>query len=301
MSSADNLRGIALMSGAMALFAAEDMFLKFAAADLPTGQILLLPALFAFVVFAALVRREGRRWLTAQALHPWVLARNAGEMVGTAAFITALASVPLATVSAVLQAMPLAVTLGAALFLGEAVGWRRWAAIGTGFAGVLLVIRPGMAGFAPSSLWVLITVAGLALRDLASRRIPDDFSHNQVAAWGILSVAVLGAAMLPFQAPVMPGPWQWSMLLGAAMVGTAGYWAITAATRTGEVSVVSPFRYSRLIFAILIGTFIFAEALDAPTLIGAALIIGSGLYAFARERARARAAAKALSSAPNPG
>lgn len=301
MSASDNLRGIALMSGAMALFAAEDMFLKFAAADLPTGQILLLPALFAFAVFVALVRREGRRWLTRQALHPWVLARNLGEMVGTVAYITALAAVPLATVSAVLQAMPLAVTLGAALFLGEAVGWRRWSAICAGFAGVLLVIRPGMEGFAPSSLWVLITVAGLALRDLASRRIPADISNNQVAAWGILSVAVLGAAMLPFQDPALPDPRQWGMLLGAATVGTAGYWAITAATRTGEVSVVSPFRYSRLIFAILIGSLVFGEALNAPTLIGAALIIGSGLYAFARERARARAAAKALSSAPNPG
>lgn len=301
MTAAENLRGIALMSGAMALFAAEDMFLKFAAADLPTGQILLLPALLAFAVFAILVRREGRGWLTREALHPWVIARNAGEMIGTLAYITALASVPLATVSAVLQAMPLAVTLGAALFLGEAVGWRRWSAISVGFAGVLLVIRPGMEGFSPSSLWVLITVAGLALRDLASRRIPAGISNNQVSAWGILAVAVLGAAMVPFQDPVLPGLWQWSMLLGAAAFGTAGYWAITAATRTGEVSVVSPFRYSRLVFAILIGTLIFGEPLSALTLFGAALIIGSGLYAFARERARSRAAAKALSSAPNPG
>ena len=285
-SSADNLRGIAVMSGSMAMFALEDMFLKFAAKDLPTGQILFIPAVFAFIFFAGLVRREGKQTFTPTALHPWVLTRNAGEMIGTIAYITALASVPLATVSAVLQAMPLAVTLGAALFLGENVGWRRWSAIAVGFAGVILVIRPGMEGFRPAGLWVLVTVAGLALRDLASRKIPAEITNSQVSAWGIASVAVLGAGMMPFQTMVIPDLWQSAMLAGALVFGTAGYWAITTATRLGDVSVVSPFRYSRLIFAILIGTLVFSETLDLYTIAGAALIIGSGLYAFARERSR---------------
>ena len=288
VTAAENLRGIGFMSGSMAFFAVEDMFLKFAAQDLPTGEILLLTAIFAWAFFALLARMEGRRTLTRDALNPWVLTRAAGEMIGTFAYITALASVPLATVSAVLQAMPLAVTMGAALFLGEQVGWRRWSAIAVGFGGVMLVIRPGMDGFHPQSLWVLVTVAALALRDLAARKIPRDISNSQVSAWGIASVAVLGAGMMPFQTAVLPDPWQSAMLLGALIFGTAGYWAITAATRVGEVSVVSPFRYSRLIFAIAIGALVFAEMPDALTLVGAALIIGSGLYAFARERARQR-------------
>ena len=290
MNPAENLRGIGLMSASMAFFAVEDMFLKFAAQNLPTGQILLLTAVFGFAFFALLVRREGNRTLISAALHPWVLARNAGEMIGTIAYITALASVPLATVSAVLQAMPLAVTMAAALFMGERVGWRRWTAIGLGFVGVILVIRPGMDGFRPAGLWVLVTVAGLALRDLASRKIPHTISNNQVSAWGIASVAVLGAGMMPFQTPVLPDVGQSVLLIGAFAFGTAGYWAITAATRVGEVSVVSPFRYSRLIFAIAIGTFVFGESLDMLTLAGAGLIIGSGLYSFARERARRKAA-----------
>ena len=296
MTASDNMRGIALTAGSMALFAFEDMFLKFAAADLPTGEILLITCLFGMTFFGILARYEGRRTLTAVALHPWVLLRNLGEMVGTYAYITALASVPLATVSAVLQAMPLAVTMGAALFMGEKVGWRRWTAIAVGFAGVLVVIRPGLDGFRPAALWVLVTVAGLSLRDLASRAIPAEISSTQVSAWGVISVALLGAGMMPFQTPVvLPGLWQSAMLAGALVFGTAGYWAVTQASRTGEVSVVSPFRYSRLIFAILLGVLVFSEPADVITLSGAALIIGSGLYSFTRERARRRAGKRALS------
>ena len=288
MTPNDNLRGIALMTGSMALFGIEDMFLKFAAKDLPTGQILLITALFGMVFFGILARIEGRRTLTRDALHPWVMIRNLGEMVGTYAYITALASVPLATVSSVLQAMPLAVTMGAALFLGETVGWRRWSAIAVGFAGVLVVIRPGLEGFQPAALWVLVAVLGLGLRDLATRAVPAATSSAQLSAWGIASVVVLGAGMMPFQTAVLPKLWQSAMLTGAMVVGTAGYWAITSASRTGEVSVVAPFRYSRLIFAIVIGLVIFGEPADTLTLTGAALIIGSGLYSFARERARKR-------------
>ena len=287
MTASENLRGIGLMASSMALFAVEDMFLKFAALGLPTGEILLTAGLFGWAFFAALARAKGYPTFTRAAFSPWVMARNAGEMVGTFAYITALAAVPLATVSAVLQAMPLAVTLGAALFMGEKVGWRRWTAIAVGFAGVLLVIRPGLDGFRPAALWVLVTVAGLSLRDLASRAIPRAVSSAQVSAWGVASVAALGAGMMAFQTAVLPGLWQSLILLGVIIFGTAGYWAITAASRTGEVSVVSPFRYSRLIFAILIGAFIFSEIPDRLTLLGAAIITGSGLYAFARERLRA--------------
>jgi drug/metabolite transporter (DMT)-like permease len=284
-AAAANLRGSLLMTAAMALFAVEDMFLKFAAASLPLGQIVLVSGLFGLAVFMAMARAQGQRTLARAALHPAVILRNLGEMVGTLGFLTAIATVPLSTVSAVLQAMPLAVTLGAALFLGERVGWRRWSAIAVGFAGVLLVIRPGTDGFRPEALWVLLTVAGLALRDLASRAIPPGSSTAQVSAWGLAAVALLGALMLagPQQA-VVPDAAQTLLLAGALMFGTAGYWAITAATRTGAVAVVAPFRYSRLIFAILIGAFVFAERPDTLTLAGAALIVGSGLYSFARER-----------------
>lgn len=277
------------MVAAMALFAVEDMFLKLAAADLPVGMVIFVAGAFGAPVFVAMARTEGRRTFTRAALHPMVLARNGGEMVATFAYINALAVVPLSTVSAVLQALPLAVTLGAALFLRETVGWRRWTAIAVGFAGVMVVIRPGLDGFRPEALWVLVTVAGLALRDLATRAIPRDCSAAQVSAWGLLSVAALGAVMMVPGGAVMPDAMQAATLFGAVMFGTVGYWLVVSASRTGEVAVVAPFRYTRLVFAIAIGWTVFAETPDAPMLAGAAMIIGSGLYALARERARKRA------------
>jgi drug/metabolite transporter (DMT)-like permease len=288
--ASDNLRGIILMVLAMALFGLEDMFLKWAAVGLPVGEIIFVSGAFGLPVFAWMAARQGHSVFTKAALHPAVLARGLGEMVGTYAYITALATVPLSTVSAVLQAMPLAVTMAAALFMQEQVGWRRWSAIAVGFAGVILVIRPGLDGFRPEALWVLITVAGLTLRDLMARKIPAQCSTAQVSAWGLMAVALLGALMmLGAQQVAMPNLWEATTLLGALVFGTAGYWAIIGATRTGEISVVAPFRYVRLVFAVLIGAFVFAEWPDAITLVGSALIVASGLYSFARERARKRA------------
>lgn len=289
-ASGQNLRGIVLMVASMALFGMEDMFLKWAAAGLPIGQIIFVSGAFGLPVFVLMARSQGQRVLVRSALQPAVIARNIGEMVGTAGYVAALATVPLSTVSAVLQAMPLAVTMAAALVLREAVGWRRWSAIAVGFAGVLLVIRPGAEGFRWETVYVLVAVAGLTLRDLASRRIPEAVSTAQVSAWGLMAVAVLGAGMMAATGDVQAiGAGQALVLLGAVAFGTAGYWAITAATRTGEVSVVAPFRYARLVFAIAIGALVFGEWPDGWTYAGAALIIGSGLYSFARERARKRA------------
>ncbi|MCX7287529.1 MAG: DMT family transporter [Rhodobacterales bacterium] len=286
----DNLTGILLMLAAMALFAVEDLFLKWLAIGLPLGQIVLISGLLGAPVFVLMARQSGQGILVKDALHPAVMTRNIGEMVGTASFVAALALVPLGTVAAVLQAMPLAVTMGAALIFGERVGWRRWTAIGVGFLGVMLVIQPGADGFNAASLLVLITVAGMSVRDLAARAIPARVTTAQVSAWGLMAVAILGAGMLGVTggARAVSGI-EATILLGAAAFGTAGYWAITAATRTGEVSVVAPFRYSRLIFSMSLGVIFLAERPDALTLVGAALIVGSGLYAFARERARKRA------------
>ncbi len=273
----------------MALFGLEDMFLKWAAVGLPVGEIIFVSGVFGVPVFAFMAWRQGHRIWTREALHPAVLARGLGEMIGTYAYITALATVPLSTVSAVLQAMPLAVTMAAAIFMQEKVGWRRWSAIAVGFAGVLLVIRPGLDGFRPEALWVLITVAGLTLRDLMARKIPSEASTAQVSAWGLMSVTLLGALMMAASREVaVPNLWEASTLLGALVFGTAGYWAIIGATRTGEISVVAPFRYVRLVFAVLIGAFVFAEWPDFITLSGSTLIVASGLYSFARERARKR-------------
>lgn len=285
----DNFRGILLMVASMAGFAIEDMFIKWSAAGMPTGQILLLLGVFGTPFFAALTRRQGLRVMTRDAVHPMVVLRNLGEMVGTAGFVTALALIPLSTATAVFQAMPLFVTMGAAVFLGETVGWRRWSAILVGFAGVLLIIRPGLAGFQPETLWSLLAVLGLGVRDLATRKIPARISTTQLSVWGFMAVAILGAGMLLASGgAVMPSGVQSVWLTGALICGLGAYWALTQANRLGEVSAITPFRYSRLVFGLLIGAFVFGERPDVITLSGAALIIGAGLYTFARERARKR-------------
>ena len=285
----ENLRGIVLMVASMAGFAVEDMFIKWAAADVPTGQILLLISLVGTPVFALMARQQGARFWARAALHGSVIWRNAGEMVGTAGFVTALALTPLTSVAAIFQATPLAVTFGAAVFLGETVGWRRWTAIGVGFCGVILIIRPGMEGFDINSLWAVLAVVGLSIRDVATRRIPRTISTMQLAAWGFAAVGILGAGMLALSggAVWLTGA-QMGYIGGALSFGIAAYWAITQASRLGEMSVITPFRYSRLLFALFIGALVFGERPDVITMSGAALIIGSGLYTFARERFRKR-------------
>lgn len=286
----ENLSGILLMLASMALFAVEDLFLKLASADVPIGQIILISGALGLPVFVGMAWRQGQRILVKEALHPAVIYRNIGEMVAAAAYVAALAAVPLGTVAAVLQALPLFMTMGAALVFGEAVGWRRWTAILVGFAGVLLVIQPGSDGFRIEALLVLISVAGIVLRDLAARAIPQRVTTAQVSAWGLMSVTVLGLGLIAVTGEARAVTGIEALILGGAVVfGTAGYWAVTAATRTGEVSVVAPFRYARLVFSMGIGVVFLGERPDLLTLVGAGVIVASGLYAFARERARKRA------------
>ncbi len=285
----DNLRGIGLMVAAMAGFAIEDMFIKWSAAGLPPGEILLIMGLVGAPVFAALAEMRGRSALSRAFFDRPVLIRNLAEMIGTWGFVLGLALVPLATVSAILQAMPLTVTAGAALVFGQTVGWRRWSAIALGLLGVMIVIRPGTAGFRPEALWAVLAALGLTVRDLATRPIAKGVDTMQVGAWGFAAVGLLGGLMLALSGGgVTPTGVQAAYLGGALVFGMAAYWAITAAMRAGDIPVITPFRYTRLLFALVIGRLVFHEHPDALTLTGAALIILSGLYTLARER-RARA------------
>ena len=297
----ENLRAIALMIAAMAGFALEDMFIKSVAARLPAGQILIILGLGGGVIFALWARAQGHSVFTRTFLAPTILLRNIGEAIGTMGFVLAITLTPLAEASAILQATPLAVTLGAALFLQEAVGWRRWAAILVGFCGVLLIIRPGLEGFEPASLFAVQGVIGLAIRDIATRVVPKDIPTAQLSAYGFVTVVPVGFAMLAFQhPPAMPDAWEATQLALGLIIGVLGYYAITAAMRIGDVAVVTPFRYTRLIFALIIGYFVFAETPDQTTLIGAAIIISSGLYTLYRERQAAVARRRALSTMGPP-
>lgn len=285
----NNLRGIVLMVAAMAGFAIEDAFIKQLARTMPVGEILLLLSAGGTLIYLAWARLRGVRFSMSDAIALALLARTVFEMIGTLGFVTALAVVPLSVATTILQAAPLFVTMGAALFLGEAVGWRRWLAIGTGFLGVLLVVRPDAGGFDVNMLWAVVGVVFLSARDVATRRVPPGIPTLLVSAMAFAGVGLVGAAMIALDGRyVIPGAREWTMVAGALSVGVAAYWAITESHRSGDLSVIAPFRYSRLVFALAVGWTVFGEWPQSATFAGAALIIGSGLYAFWRERVRAR-------------
>ncbi|MDU8913184.1 DMT family transporter [Aestuariicoccus sp. MJ-SS9] len=283
------MRAITTMILSMALLALSDMFIKLAAARVPVGQVMLLLSLGGTLLFMLMARLRGMKVLTRQALHPIVLARNGFEIIGGFGIVLGIAMIPLSVFAAIMQAAPLVVTLGAALFLREPVGWRRWAAIAVGLTGMLLVIKPGTEAFAPASLFAVIGVTGLAARDLITRMIPDEIPSLALSTWGFAATIPMGAVLLwvmgDTMTPDVPGLWAIS---GAVVVTTAGYYGVTTAMRLAPAAIVSPFRYSRLVFTMGLGVLVFGERPDATTLTGAAIVIAAGLYTFLRERRLAR-------------
>ncbi|WP_147104593.1 DMT family transporter [Tateyamaria sp. syn59] len=284
----DNLRGAAIMVLAMLGFAIEDAVIKFLAGALPVGQVIGFLGIGGTLVFAITARMQGQRLWDRAFLTPAIMIRNLAEVVGLIGFVTALALIPLSTASAILQAAPLLVTLGAAVFLGEDVGWRRWAAIFVGFFGVMLIIKPGTAAFDWKLLFAVVGVLGLAARDLATRRVQANVSSVQLSFLAFL-VAIPGAAILLYLGGdqiVVPTQAQLGLLIASVAIGCIAYFGITVAMRVGEISFVTPFRYSRMVFALILGMLVFNERPDALTLLGAAIIILSGLYTLWREQIR---------------
>ena len=284
----NNLKGGLLMVLAMLGFAIEDMFIKLLAGSLSVGAILVLLGLGGGIVFGALSLARGDALWSRDLLHPMVLLRNGCEVLGTVGFVTAIALTPISSASAILQAIPLFVTAGAALFLGETVGWRRWVAVAVGFAGVLLILRPGLDAFEPASLFALQGAVFLAGRDLATRGVPDGVSSMQLSTYAFLVIVPTGAVVLAFTDQTFSVPHGGAIaLVGLTILtGVLAYYTIVAATRIGDVSFVSPFRYSRLVFALIVGVTVFGERPDALVLIGSAIVVGSGLYSFMRESRR---------------
>jgi drug/metabolite transporter (DMT)-like permease len=289
----DNLKGMGWMTLAMLAFALADMSIKLLAGDLPVGQVIFLLSLPGALIFAIWARVQGHRWFSPVLLMRPVMLRNGAEMLATVGFVSALALIPLSTLSAVIQANPLLVTLGAALFLGEKVGWRRWLAIFVGLFGVLLIIRPGTAGF-DASIWLAVIAAiGLSLRDLATRPVPRTVPTTLLASYSFAFAGIGGLLITPFFGafqPLRPELAGW-LVLGSAMTLVAIF-SITSAMRVGDISAVTPFRYTRLVFALVIAYFVFDERPDTWTLIGAGIVVASGIYTFWREaQLRRRAAA----------
>jgi len=291
----ENMRGAALMALAMLGFAIEDMLIKQLSGNLPAGQILVMICIGGALIFGGLAVLHGDPLLSPVLRNRGFQIRFMAELIGTAGFVSAIVLIPLSTASAILQATPLVVTLGAAVFLGEKVGWRRWAAILAGLCGVLLIIRPGTADFHIFALGAVVGVLGLAARDLATRRLPVEISSRVVALYGFVAAFFSGLLLLALG--LAGSGWQPTTggdnlrLALALLAGVAAYYAIVLATRIGEMSVIAPYRYTRLVFALIIGMLVFGERPDALTLLGAVIVVTSGVYTLWRE-ARLKAAFK---------
>ena len=281
----DNLRGSLFMILSMAGFAVEDAFIKAAARQMPLGQVLIGMGIAGIAVFGALAMRAGDAPLPRAVLSRTMALRSGFELAGRLLYALAIALTPISTASAILQATPLVVVLGAALIFGERVGPGRWAVIGLGFAGVLVILRPGLAGFDLLSLLALGGMLGFAGRDLATRAAPPALSNAQLGVAGFAVLGVSGLIILAVTGgATLPGAAGAGLLAGACGFGILGYGALTIAMRTGEVSAVTPFRYSRLVFAMALGILVFGETPDAMTLLGAAMIVGCGVLILGRRR-----------------
>ena len=281
----DNLRGSLYMTASMAGFALEDAFIKTAARHIPVGEVITLMGLAGVIVFSAMALRAGDMPLPRAIASRTMLVRSIFEIAGRIFYALAVALIPISVASAILQATPLVVVLGAALIFGETVGLKRWLLILTGFAGVLIILRPGVEGFSALSVLALIAMFGFAGRDLATRAAPLSLSNAQLGVLGFIVLTLSGVIILAVTGTVViPDAQGLALVAGAAGFGICGYGALTVAMRTGEVGVVTPFRYTRLLFAMVLGVAVFGERPDAATLIGSAIIVACGVVIISQNR-----------------
>ena len=279
-----NLIGSIWMIAAMALFAIEDALLKAAAATLPVSQVLVLFGAGGAFIFAALARRHGTPLVPKEVTSRPILVRAVFEVFGRLFYTLAFVLTPLSSTTVILQATPLVVVGAAATLFGEIVGWRRWGAIFLGLAGVIIIIQPGSESFTPLSILAVLGMLGFAGRDLASRAAPASLSTNILGLYGFFALIAAGTLFAVYEnTPFVEVGLETGLLMAAACgVGVIAYTALMRAMRTGEVSAVTPFRYSRLLFGLALGVFVFGETLTPAMVVGSILIVISGLFILVR-------------------
>lgn len=284
-----NTNGALLMMGSMAAFALNDVCLKLAGGVLPLFQLLTIRSVLTTVLIYILARRLGTLDFSLSR-QDWILVglRCLGEVGAAYFFLTALMVLPLANVMAVMQVLPLTVTLGAMLFFGEKVGWRRLLAILVGFCGMLLIVRPGPDGFNIYALYILAAVAFVTLRDLSTRRMSTAVSSMTVTFVSSASVLVfaafasLGSDWVPLDGRLG------ALVVGSSLFVMGAYLLSVLVMRVGEVSFTAPFRYTGLLWGLILGWLVFGDWPDVITLTGAAIVVLSGLFMLYRERGGSR-------------
>lgn len=289
MALSANMRGAALMSISTIGFTANDAITKTVSEGINAGQIMLVRGVFTVLLIALLAWYNGALRSFSVVVRPRIVLRAAGEAGGTVFFLIAIAHMPLANVTAIVQSLPLTITIGAALFLGEPVGWRRWSAIAVGLVGVVVIVRPGSDGFNTYALFALGTVVCCTVRDLATRGLPREVPSLMVSLATAIAVSICGAVMIEPLGGWRPFPAIDAVaLLGAAVLLIFGYQCIIMSMREGDISFVAPFRYMALVWAIILGYLVFGDVPGPAMILGAAIVVGSGIFSLYRERIVAR-------------
>lgn len=284
-SLSPNQKGALLMLGSMAFFTINDTLVKLVGETVPLWQIVTVRGVMASVLLLCLARAMGAlRFDLSRRDWGLALARCATEMAVTYFFLSALLQMPLANITAVLQMLPLTVTLCAALFLGETVGWRRSLAIALGFVGMLLIVRPGGADFGPATIYALLAVALLTLRDLVTRQMSPAVPSLTVTFLSAFSVMLFGLGLGLGESWQPVGGREWLLLSATAVLILLAYLCAVMTIRVGEVSAVAPLRYTGLVWALLLGWLVFGEFPSGLTLLGAGIVVAAGLFTLLRER-----------------
>ncbi len=283
-----NLRGIALVIAAMGAFVLNDTLTKATSAELPTGEIIAIRGLFASLILAPLVALTYGLRAVPRAYSLPILIRNVSEIASVILFLSALFRLPLANVTAIMQTLPLTLTAAAAILLKEHVGWRRWTAATVGLLGILLVVRPGTSDFSWWYVSAIICVVFVTARDIATRYIDGTTPSLVVTFITAFVVMLAGLALGMFETWTVPSVPAVARLGAAAVFVIVGYYALIECWRGTEISVVAPFRYSVVLWAIVFGYIFLGEVPSWWTVAGSAIVALAGLYTFHREQVLAR-------------
>ena len=274
------------MITSMAFFAVEDSLIKFVTSTIPIGQILIMFGLGGALIFLLVAHFKNEKIMLRDMLLLPMYVRALFEIIGRLFYVLAISLIPLSTATVIIQATPIVVVAGAAIIFGEKVGWRRWTAILLGLCGVIVIIQPTAESFSFLSILALIGMIGFAGRDLASRAAPENLSVFILGLHGFIALAFSGLIYTIWDDAnfVMIDIDTIGFMVGAVVFGVAAYSCLMKAMRTGEVSAVTPFRYTRLIFGVSLGVCFFNESLNYSTVLGTILIVISGLFILSRNK-----------------
>ena len=287
-SSSDNLRGIVALLISQALFVTSDSVVKLAGEKLPATEIMALRGVIAVVIAGIVVAMTVPKEQWRMIIQPLVAMRAGLEAILAALFLLSLPHLPLADITVIMQITPLVITMLSAFILRAHVGWRRWLAILVGFIGVVFVAQPGGSDLNIYVFSAILVAILVAVRDLLTRQLDRAIPTAIVTFASTVSVCGLGFFSAPLQEWQPVSASTLALLAASATLVTLANVFIIRAFRGVDVSVVSPFRYFSVIWAIILGYAIWLELPNHLAIVGTLLIVGSGLYTMHRETQRLR-------------